>query len=554
MSAPTLPQLIAAAQRALASGDHAAALAALDSAIAVAPNDSAVAFNRANVLLQLARFAEAISGYDAVLRIRPDHMQSQLHRAYALTNIGRFGEALQGFSIAESRGLAPFSLHYDKGRSLAGLGRAEEALASFDAALRLAPDHPGALFNRARALQALDRLDEALAAYDNLTRISPGDAGVWENRGLTLHDLNRLDDALESFSRSDALRPNHASTYSNRGLTLFAARRADDAVAAFSRAIELGIGLSSRTRASFIYNRAMALLAQHDAAGWAGFASRWQAGLVSSPPHDRDEPEWRGQVTSLRIWPEQGIGDEILLSRFAPLARAFAPQVALECAPRLVPLFARSFPSIEVRSIDAPAPSAEAQIAAGDAPFRLGLDQVSGAPYLRADAERRMTLRARYEHLAQGRPIIGIAWVSKSPRRGPHKSAALADWGALLTRDALFVNLQYGDVAAEIAAAEHMFNCTIHTDASVDQVADLDAFAAQVAAVDHIVSVSNTTVHMAGALGVPCIVMVPPARGRLWYWGLEGEATPWYDSVRIVRREIGADWASQVAAAASLLA
>jgi hypothetical protein len=58
---------------------------------------------------------------------------------------------------------------------------------------------------------------------------------------------------------------------------------------------------------------------------------------------------------------------------------------------------------------------------------------------------------------------------------------------------------------------------------------------------------------MAGALGVDCIVMPPPARGRLWYWSIEGDTTPWYKSVRIVRRSLRESWEMQVARAAALL-
>jgi hypothetical protein len=47
--------------------------------------------------------------------------------------------------------------------------------------------------------------------------------------------------------------------------------------------------------------------------------------------------------------------------------------------------------------------------------------------------------------------------------------------------------------------------------------------------------------------------MPPPARGRLWYWGLEGEATPWYSSVRILRRDLDEPRAAQIARAAELV-
>jgi tetratricopeptide (TPR) repeat protein len=371
-----------------------------------------------------------------------------------------------------------------------------------------------------------------------------------------LHALDRLDDALASFDRALALAPDRVESHANRGLTLFALKRAGDAVAAFEHAMALSEGreMAPAHAATLRYNHGMAFLARHRLQqGWAGFAARWDAGMIPTPRCDNGKLLWRGEHVSgtLRVWREQGIGDEILFARLLPLARARVQSLVFECDPRLTPLLTRSFPDIVAQA--APAPSAAAQCPLGDLGPILGVDVsdlANGAAFLRADPERRAQLRVRYEALAKGRPIIGIAWASKSPRRGQAKSAALEHWGALLRRDALFVSMQYGDVAESIAAANAAFGCAIHVDADIDQMADLDAFAAQIAALDRVVSVSNSTVHMAGALGVETIVMPPPARGRLWYWGLEGEATPWYSSVRILRRELNEPRAAQIARAA----
>jgi len=71
-------------------------------------------------------------------------------------------------------------------------------------------------------------------------------------------------------------------------------------------------------------------------------------------------------------------------------------------------------------------------------------------------------------------------------------------------------------------------------------MADLDAFAAQVAAMDLIISVSNTTVHMSGALGVPAWVMLNTV--PLPCWLLEGDDNPWYPSVRLFRQSQAGVW------------
>lgn len=463
----------------------------------------------------------AEAALNELLRAAPDDFSVLSLLAETKRQRGDAAAALPLYDRALQRRADHAPTQQGKALALIALGRETEAIASFDAAIVLRPADAALHYNRARCLQSLGRLDEALASFDKALALTPGAPDILHNRGVVLHWLGRVREAQQSFDASLQARPDNGETLYTKGVTLLAA-------------------------GDFAH-------------GWPLHEQRRRPGVLANMRDEsRGAREWRGErlAGALRIWPEQGIGDEVLFARLAPLARTRTPNVVLECAERLVPLFARSFPDLAVRSVEAHATGAEAQIAAGSLGVVLnaGVAQLgNGAPYLEAHAEQRAALRARYEKLANGRPIVGIAWISKNPSLGAHKSTRLADWEPLLRRDALFVNLQYGDVAAEIADAQSRFGCTIHNDPEVDQLADLDAFAAQAAAMDQIVSVSNTTVHIAGALGVRCAVLVPPAQGLLWYWGVSGERTPWYASVRVLRRAPQQSWADHVAAAAAAL-
>jgi ADP-heptose:LPS heptosyltransferase len=112
-----------------------------------------------------------------------------------------------------------------------------------------------------------------------------------------------------------------------------------------------------------------------------------------------------------------------------------------------------------------------------------------------------------------------------------------------------FVNLQYGHVKQDIADFEEKSGIKI-LQSSVDNWKDLDGLAALCAACDVIVSISSSTVHMAGGIGVPVMLM---DANKLWYWGnkdSEGHSL-WYPSVKIFPRgNVIAPWKPQIEAVA----
>ena len=245
------------------------------------------------------------------------------------------------------------------------------------------------------------------------------------------------------------------------------------------------------------------------------------------------------------VWCEQGIGDEIMFaSLFAELIAE--GRLLIECAPRLAPLFARSFPEAEVFARREPpdpallADNIDAQCAAGSLCRWRRRDAAAfpaPAAFLRAGGHA--------TGAADG-PTVGIAWRSKTPFWGDIKSAPLAHWRPILATPGLrWVNLQYGDCDAELAAVKRETGVTVHVDPDVDQMADLDAFAAQVAALDLVITTSNTTAHMAGALGVPCRVMLPMVPD--WRWQLTAERALWYPRMCLHRQARRGDWRRPIA-------
>jgi len=120
----------------------------------------------------------------------------------------------------------------------------------------------------------------------------------------------------------------------------------------------------------------------------------------------------------------------------------------------------------------------------------------------------------------------------------------------LASVDAKFVSLQYGKVAGELARLAAGSQKTIINDASVDQLANMDRFAAQIASLDAVVTISNTGAHLTGALGVPMIVIIDDNFRRIWPVGTD--RTPYYPAATIVAKN-GRGWEAVIKEAAKRL-
>jgi hypothetical protein len=81
-------------------------------------------------------------------------------------------------------------------------------------------------------------------------------------------------------------------------------------------------------------------------------------------------------------------------------------------------------------------------------------------------------------------------------------------------------------------------------DRTVNQLTDMDMFAAQIAALDLVITIDNSTAHLAGALRVPVWLLLPFAAD--WRWMQAGEESPWYPSMRLFRQPKLRDWQAVV--------
>ena len=194
--------------------------------------------------------------------------------------------------------------------------------------------------------------------------------------------------------------------------------------------------------------------------------------------------------------------------------------------------------------------SIRAHKAWGDLPAlfrRRKEDFVSDTGYLKPDETRVAALRLSYQKLGSG-PKVGIAWESANPFYKQKVDVPLTLWAPILAvPNVQFVSVQY-------KAKRDMFeavNARVHFDNTVDAWSDLDDWAAQLAALDLVISISNSATCLAAALGVKTWAMLPTAPE--FYYGMNSERCLWFEGLRFFRQESRGDWQAVTAHVAAAL-
>ena len=110
--------------------------------------------------------------------------------------------------------------------------------------------------------------------------------------------------------------------------------------------------------------------------------------------------------------------------------------------------------------------------------------------------------------------MVGISWQGGGKAsRIPLKSLKLKQLTPLLQRsDVRFVSLQYGDDAPHLKRYKKTTGIEVLHDDTIDPLRDMDGWLSQVAAMDAVISIANTTIHGAGGLGIPYLPCKPKTR------------------------------------------
>lgn len=364
--------------------------------------------------------------------------------------------------------------------------------------------------------------------------------------GVVLRSDNDLEQAESAFRRALAIDPNNAVAMANLGGVIYD-KNPDEALQLLRTAMDKDPG------SDFIAQTYMlAVLSSGDLErGWNLYNRRTRFPAVGSQICKYPTPVWDGRSKgSVLLVGEEGIGERIMFASMVKdvIDAGATPLIEMTSGfERFAPWFQRSFPKLKICR-GGETYKIDYHINIGDlgAMFRRRLkDFPKHRGYMSWDKDRSAHFRRR---LSPG-PIIGLSYKSLA-NAGPHKSIPLKDlWPILRVPGATFVDLQYQGTEAERNAHAPLLN---HLP-DLDLIKDMDGVAALIGACDLVITVSSVAAHMAGAMGKPVWTFIPGRAGRMWFWGVSGEDSPWYPSMKLFRQEMDGNWGPAIARVANAL-
>jgi len=553
-------------------GRHEEAAAAFRRAAAIDSGNPGLHLNLGNALAAQGKAEEALACFRKALALKPDHAGVLFNLGTQLRRMGRLDESEAAFQAAIATAPDYADAHHNLGVLYQEQKRLDAAAARYRRTLELEPGHYQAASNLGSVLRAWKKPDEAAALHEKLLAAHPDRPDAYVNLGHARLDQGRYEEAQALYERAIELNPASAATRFDVGNSLSGRHLWDEAIAQYARALEIKPGLDDAQ-----YNLGLARLFRGDfGQGWPGYERRLQSadvragirkGTAALVSYER-LPRWQGPaeagVREVGIWAEQGIGDQLLMSTLIPELIGAAMPFIYEVDPRLLKAYERSFPGQRFVPLKK-TPHVDLLLAsrvllAGSLPglFRGLREDFVRQPraLLHARPERVAHYRGRLDELGPGLKVA-FSWKSKRKTHiGPEKSAPLREFAPLLKRPgAHFVDVQYGDTAAERRAVQEATGVPLQHFDQVDYFNDLEEVLAILEACDLVITTSNAIAHFSGALGKRAWLLYLAENPPFHYWSHGGSyRSLWYPAVEIVTARQFTEWAPLIKHVAERLA
>ena len=545
--------------------------------LAIEPNSLGALINLSSTLKEQGELQGAIDFYSKALPIEPNSLGALFNLGSALQVQGELQEAIDCHRKALLIDPNSFGALVNLGSALQGQGKLQEAINCHRKALVIDPNSLAALINLGSALQGQGESQEAINYYKKALAIDSNCLRALNNLGGALVEKGEFQEAIDYCKKTLTIDPNSLRALNNLAAALVEKGEFQEAIDCCRKAltikpdylvalINLGAALagSGELQESITtYRKAIALNGNHSSIHW-----NLSLSLLSSGDYENGwkEYEWRfrdkvklhGQ-SQLKKWDggshcsgdrlilisEQGLGDTLQFIRYIPYLNKKGMMTTLCAQSKLHGLIQASGITTEVYG-----PEDVHKLTKGEwlpllsLPGYLNIKPnklIVSEPYIKAPEENILYWKQKLS--SEGRPIIGINWQGDpKTERAVLKGRSLpleAFLSIIETVDASFLSLQKGSGSEQLTDCKFL-DRFVGCQEEINLTWDFVENAAIMMNCDLIITVDTVVAHLAGGLGKPTWLLLHKVPD--WRWGMEGDTTLWYPSMRLFRQREQGNW------------
>lgn len=468
--------------------------------------------NLGNLYEQQNELNKAIDCYKKALSIEPKYLDCINNLAETYGNHGHYRKAIEYYEQA-------LVLNPEDPKQYNYLGIYHKKLREYDKsihyyhkALALDPELSSALNNLGLVYQHLGDYQQSLSYLKKALRLNKDSTEYLNNIAITYQFMGEEEKAYEYFNKALACtNPLHETRF-NRSLLLLKKGRLENAWVEFESRVQLPFSKPLRERIHRLTK--LSRLTQNDSI----------------------------ENNNVLILFEQGLGDFIQYIRFAKNLKALGAIVHVEVPLELISLIKTNDYVDTVYEYGSSTLEDGYYIPILSLPYFLKLDLYSlstDIPYFSIDEKK----RAAFKSLVNKSKLnVGLVWGGNIKNINDlNRSIPLHNFQQLITDENINTCClqvgEYHDQLKESALRQYMTDLSIHLQTFADT-------AAMISCLDLIISVDTSIVHLAGALNVPCWVLLPTNAD--WRWFLNSTESIWYSSVRLFRKSLHASWTTVI--------
>ncbi|MCV6608212.1 MAG: tetratricopeptide repeat protein [Campylobacterales bacterium] len=503
-------------------------------AIELEPNYLDSYSNLANLYRENGLYKDALNVGITSLKKDPKNPSIWINLSFTHEKLKQYQKSLECLNNALKLQPKNPEIYFHIGNLFYTVKNYEKAEILLKKAIELSPKNPNYFNNLGVMLKQQGKYKEAIVCYENSLKILPNNPNTYTNMSLALKELRDFENGLKAGMRSLEIRPNDANALNNLATVYEEKLEFEKAEEYFRKALEI-----EPTHPNSNWNLSVLLLKKgHYEEGFEKYEYRWQ-NEAAKPKPILDSKELIDEDVNgkkVYVYTEQGFGDAIQFARYLSLLDEKGGEVYLQCKKELQPLFANlKFLKQCVTDFDEVKEKMDfnVPIMSLGKYFHTTVETIpTETPYLFLKG-RKLSVKTSPAKLN-----IGICWsASVTGAQYDEKVIDLELFKTLFSiPDTQFFSLQVGhdsDMVEKYSLENKIIDLK-------EKLVDFSKTASAISQMDLIVGSDTSVIHLAGALGIPSIALIPYYND--WRWKLERSDSPWYPSMKLFRQKEYMNW------------